>query len=56
MKVRSVCSFMRFTNGGNLNVLFAISLVGVTDLGKCNRQFFFLEYSEESYCIFMSSY
>ena len=56
MKVRSVCSFMRFTNGGNLNVLFAISLVGVTDLGKCNRRFFFLEYSEESYCIFMSSY
>ena len=44
------------TNGGNSNVLFAISLVGVTDLGKCNRRFFFLEYSEESYCIFMSSY
>lgn len=44
------------TNGRNLNVLFAISLVGVTDLGKCNRRFFFLEYSEESYCIFMSSY
>ena len=42
MKVRSVCSFMRFTNGGNVNVLFAISLVGVTDLGKCNRQFFFI--------------
>ena len=54
--LRSVCSFMRFTNSGNLNVLFAISLVGVTDLGKCNRRFFFLEYSEESYCIFMSSY